>query len=386
MNQREFMNLTRDKRFRLAAGWGALLILNCLCLPHLYSPKVRTEVAVRQPMLLVVRSAGNLEAKDSTTIRAQFDGPVVERKYREGDKVVAGQLLAVISRQRIRLERQQKIDSLRNAEADLSKAKKDLRLQRVLYSKEAVSYASVEDAKTTLIKAQQALRSAQEGMQLSDTQWNSSDVKAPFSGTVVKDWVNDDKYVSTNKEIVTVADISEFTMKARVDELEIKQVHPGQNALVTVQIYDQVSLPAEVRDVGSLPDANGIPEVPVILKIKDMKGLTLRPKLSAEANIFTGQTPPTLSVPLTAVANADGTPRIWTVNWLGKIHSRVVMLGQSTPFRVEILSGLDPGDRVCMDAQSGFAEGMKILDTRRASFVASKPVPDRSSLRRKLRV
>jgi multidrug efflux pump subunit AcrA (membrane-fusion protein) len=186
-------------------------------------------------------------------------------------------------------------------------------------------------------------------------------VYAPFAGTVVKDWVGDDKFVGSGKEIVTVADISEYTMKARVDELEIKQVRPGQFAQVMVQIYEQTPLPAMVRDVGSMPDATGIPEVPVVLTIRDTRGLQLRPKLTAETNIFTGQTLPTLAVPLTAVTNADGKPRIWVINRWGKIHSRIVSLGQSSPFMVEITSGLTEGDLICMDAEPPFAEGMKVL-------------------------
>jgi len=351
----------KDGWFLLTAGWVIITVLNGLLLPRLYSPRVRTVLLVRRPMALVVRSAGNLEAKDSTTIRAQFDGRVIEKRCREGDKVAKGQLLFVMGRERIRLDRQQKTDALRNAEADLGKARKDLRLQKVLYSKDAVAYTSVEDAKTALVKAEQALRSAQEGMRLSDAQWNSSQVYAPFAGTVVKDWVGDDKFVLSGKEIVTVADISEFTMKARVDELEIKQVRPGQPAQVTVQIYEHTPLPAVVRDVGSLPDATGIPEVPVVLTIRNTQGLMLRPKLTAETYIFTGQTPPTLAVPLTAVANADGTPRVWALNFWGRIHSRIVTLGQSSPFMVEITSGLKEGERICMDAQPAFAEGMKVL-------------------------
>jgi len=348
-------------RYGFASLYIGAIVLNVVFLPHLYSPHVSIEVLALRPMSLIVRSAGNLEALDSTTIRAQFDGRVLEKHYREGNKVTKGQLLAVIDRDRIRLDHQKKMDTLKNADADFKKARKDLKLQKLLFRKGAVSSSNVDDAQTTLVKAEQALISAKEGMRLSDDQWNSSSVYAPLTGTIVKDSIGDDKFASMGKEILTVADISQFTMKARVDELDIKQVRPSQPAQVTVQIYGSTPLPATVREVGSMPEATGIPEVPVMLTIRDTKNLMLRPKLTAESLIFTGVTPPTLSVPLTAIANADGTSRVWVINALGKIHSRIVTLGQSNPFAVEITAGLKPGERICTKASSFFADGMKVV-------------------------
>gem|GEM_PF-1636140 len=371
--------MSRKKRVLLFGGAFALLVLlNAWFLPLRYSPAVVVERVKLEPLALIVRAAGNLDAKDSKTIRAEFDGPLNEKHYREGDTVVKDQLLAVIGRERIRQDRQQKKDMLLSAQTDLAKARKELRLQKILYKKDAVPHSSVEDAQIGLQKAEQALRSAKEGLQLSNLQWDSSDVKAPFNGTIVKDFIGDDKFVSSGREILTVADVSEFTMKARVDELEIKQVHPGQPAIVQVQIYPQTPLLAVVRDVGSLPDSVGIPEVLVELTIKDTNQLSLKPKLTAETKIFTGRTTPVMSVPLTAVSNADGIPRVWVLSWTNRIYSKVVTLGRSNPDRVEILSGLRPNERICSESEPTFADGMKVIRVRKkivASSLTHKLLP-----------
>jgi len=293
--------VTQPRTMQLKAvggAWGVLVLLNALLLPHRYAPEVKIERIALRPFPLIVRAAGNLEARESFTARAQFDGPVVEKFFREGQKVQKGQKLLVMGRDRIRLERQQKKDALLNSEADLGKARKDLRLQKMLYRKQAVPRSSVDDARTALIKAEQAWRSAQESMRLNGQIWESAEVTAPFSGTVVKDWFGDDKFVMSGKELVTVADISEFTVKARVDELEIKQIHEGQRAQIKIQIFADQPFEAVVRDVGSQPEGSGIPEVPVTLLITDTHGLLLRPKLTAEARILTGMTEPVLSVSL----------------------------------------------------------------------------------------
>ena len=56
-----------------------------------------------------------------------------------------------------------------------------------LYKKEAVAYSTVsEDAQRALVKAEQALRSAQETFKLAQDQWNSSSVIAPMAGNAIR--------------------------------------------------------------------------------------------------------------------------------------------------------------------------------------------------------
>jgi len=181
---------------------------------------------------------------------------------------------------------------------------------------------------------------------------------------VVKDWIGEDKSISSGKEIVTVADVSQYTVKANVDELDIKRVAEGQPAEVKLQIYDQTPLPAIVKEVGSAPEGNGLPEIAVVLLIMDTEGLPLRPKLTAEARIDTGRTEPILAVPLSAVANADGNPRVWILGIWNRLRAVPVQLGRANPDQVEITQGLRAGDRICTTAEPDFADGMMVLVER----------------------
>jgi cobalt-zinc-cadmium efflux system membrane fusion protein len=266
-----------------------------------------------------------------------------------------------MSQDRIRLDYQTKFDALKNAEADLAKSKKDLRLQKILYKKEAVSYSSVEDAATDLVKKTQALASAKEAFRLEQQEWNSAKIFAPFDGTIVKDNLGDYKFVKNETELFTIADVSEFTMKVQVDELDIKQVHEGQQATVLLQIYKDTPLNAFVKEVGSQPEGTGLPQVPVVLALPDLKGLKMRPKLTGEARIFTGITEPILFVPAEAISNSEGEPRVWTVGLMNKIHAVPVTIGRTNPDTVEVTDGLRSGQLVCRSAEPEFADGMRIV-------------------------
>jgi RND family efflux transporter MFP subunit len=335
--------------------------MNIYKLPHTYATRIEVESLKLESMPLVVRSSGKLEAKDSHTIKLDFDGPIASKQFREGQKVVKGQLLAEISREKIRLSYQSKVDALKNARDDLKRAKKDLKVEKELYRQQAVAYSAVEDADKTLVKAVQGLRSAEESFKEGQQQWDSAHIISPISGTVVKDWIGEDKTISSGKEIVTVADVSEYTVKANVDELDIKQVTEGQPAEVHLQAYGSASLPAIVKEVGSDSAGTGVPEVPVVLSITDTKGLVLRPKLTAEIRIDTGRTEPVLSVPMTAVANADGNPRVWVLGAWHRIHAVPVQLGRANPDRIEVTQGLHAEESIAVTAEPDFSDGMMVL-------------------------
>ncbi len=345
----------------IVGGWALITILNVVFLPKKYAPRIQVEMLTRTPMPLIVRASGTLEAKDSNTVKAQLDGAIVLKNFREGQQVKKDQLLVELSRDKIQLDYQSKKDALVNAEQDLVHAQRDLHLQKQLFKKEAVAYSTVEEAQRTLVKAKQDLRGAKEAFKLAQNQWNSSSVVAPIAGVIVKDWIAEDKFVADGKEIVTVADVSEYTVHAKVDELDVHQVEEGQKAKILIQIFPNQPLAAVVTQVGSPLEGGGLPEIPIVLRILSTEGLDLRPKLTAECRIFTGVTEPILSVPLTALMNNDGNPYVWGLNKLHRLQKRRVQLGRANPERIEILKGLSLGDRVCVTAEPDYVDGMQAI-------------------------
>jgi hypothetical protein len=178
---------------------------------------------------------------------------------------------------------------------------------------------------------------------------------------VIKDFVGNQPSVVSGKEMLTLADVSRFSVRARVDELEIGQIHEGQEARVRIEAFHDTWLPARVDRIGTQADETGAPEIPVTLHLDGTENLSLRTNLAAEARINTGQTAAAvLSVPLTAIANEDGHAKVWVLNRLNRLETRHVETGKSNPDRVEITKGLETGDRVCVQADAHFSEGMKV--------------------------
>jgi RND family efflux transporter MFP subunit len=348
------------RAFVIGFFWTIVTLLNLVILPARHALHVTAEAVKMAPLELVVRAPGSLDAKDSASVKAQFEGEIVSKHFHEGQTVKAGQLLVVLNRDKIRMDYQQKQDAVINAKADLAQAKKEIRLQKTLFSKQAVAHSAVEEADRNLVRANQALRAAEQAALMEQAIWDSARVVSPIAGTVVKDDIGEDKNATNGKGIATIADVSQFTVKARVDELDIKRVAENQPAEVRIQIYPQRLFKARVTQVGSQPESADSTAIPVVLALEDMPGILLRPKLTADVRIITGQAEPGLSVPLSAINNADGSTRVWVLGLGDRLKSRAVTLGQTNPDRVEVTHGLRPGERVCTTADTSLAEGMRV--------------------------
>ncbi len=347
-------------KIAIATSCAIVIALNTRQLPQIYTPVVRAEIVANGSFPLVVRAPGTLQPKRSITIKAPFDAPVLHKYFQEGKGVSEGQVLVELDRSRILSEYQNKRIAVVNARADLEKARKEARLQRVLFKKQAVAQSSVDEADRNLIRAQQSLQTAESAFTVEQKRWSQNRLKAPFKGTIIKDGLEEDREVSVNKELLTLADVSEYWLKVRVDELEISQVQVDQTADVWVQAYEGKTIQAKVVRLGSQAEGNGLPEIPVYLQLDLPNDLPLVPKLSAETRIRVGEISQALSVSLNAIDNADGTPKVWVISSGNRLSKRLVTLGKTNPDRVQILRGLEAGERVALAPQAGWMESMKV--------------------------
>jgi multidrug efflux pump subunit AcrA (membrane-fusion protein) len=71
---------------------------------------------------------------------------------------------------------------------------------------------------------------------------------------------------------------------------------------------------------------------------------------------------PILIPPSATVSAEDGQSKVWVVDDDGKVSSRSVKLGRSVGGQIEVLSGLEAGERVATAGVSFLREGMIVRD------------------------
>ena len=159
--------------------------------------------------------------------------------------------------------------------------------------------------------------------------------------------------VFATQGIVTIPEVNRMLVEASVSEAEVHRVKPGQPAEIRVEAFPDVTLTGTVTRVGTL--AASSPTRPFddkrfdLIITLDATTAELRPEMSIRADVIVGTRSNILMVPVTAVFNQQGTRVAYVVTATG-IEARPLELGESNDRMVEIVAGLQQGDRVSLVA------------------------------------
>jgi RND family efflux transporter MFP subunit len=254
---------------------------------------------------------------------------------------------------------------------------------RGLVPRQEVDVAQSRDAEAAaqLASASSALKAAQDARVEADSEYSRAmamvqyaTIRAPFTGVITK------RYANTGSMIQ--AGISSQTQAMPVVEL-------AQNDLL------RLILPVPVSDVGGIRKGETV-DVNVVSLGRRLKGTVTRyadsvqmstrtmdtevdvpnsdgsliPGMYAEVHLHLASRPHVLSAPLDAVDGiGTSVQQAWVVRD-GIVHLTTVSTGLQTPARVEILSGLNDGDKVIVGRHTGLADGERV-DAEPATYEAS---------------
>jgi HlyD family secretion protein len=208
--------------------------------------------------------------------------------------------------------------------------------------------------------AQADLAATAAAVERSETALREATIRSPIDGIVlvrskeVGDGVSSILTAGGNAtQIMTLGDLSEMYVEARVDEVDLGRIHVGMPARVTVDAHRGSTLAARVARIapaGSV-DSNGIVTFEVRVTVEDPDGL-LRPDMTADARLIIDQRDavPTLAhSALTRTADGGWTAqRVLGTGATERVEVVDVGIGLSDGLMTEIVSGLSLGDRVLL--------------------------------------
>ncbi|MBK9137443.1 MAG: efflux RND transporter periplasmic adaptor subunit [Verrucomicrobia bacterium] len=185
--------------------------------------------------------------------------------------------------------------------------------------------------------------------------------------------------VRNRQELIKLPDTSRMKVTVKIHESNINLIRAGQNALVVLDSMPDSPFRATVERVALLPDSQsrwGNPnlklyntEVVITDPLPDVK-----PGVSAKAEIIITNIANAISVPIQAVTTLKGRPVVYVVRG-GKPEPRPVELGLFNTRFIQIVSGLEPGERVLLspplDTGSRDLEGSLLADSEKARTMAT---------------
>jgi membrane fusion protein (multidrug efflux system) len=303
---------------------------------------IPVEVAkpIRGEMLAMYSGTATLEAEADAEILAKAGGEVRRILVEEGDRVKAGQLLAVLDDRQLRLQAAQ-------TRAALAKAERDFNRQVELHQKGLVSAGAFEGLKYDLDNQRAA-------NDLASLTLSYSEIRAPFAGIVSTRYVKLGQELAIGSKVFRVTDPTPLKAAVYVPERELARLKTGQTASISVDALAGRSFPAIVKLVSPTVDA-ATATFKVTLEVDDPKG-DLKPGMFSRVGIVFERRSETLTIPRIALLDTDGTSNVFVVA-SGKAEQRAIKTGLSSAGKIEVTEGLTGTEQVVVVGQNGLKDG-----------------------------
>jgi len=307
-------------------------------------PEIRQETGI--PVEVATATVGPLEVRRpftgqvrgirSATVRARTEDQILEIPVRVGTRVSEGEVV-------LRQSSQGSQASVRQAEAAHAQASRTVERLRPLHEQGAISTQDWDNALTALSVAEANFEAARRAIVLT----------SPIDGVVTDILETPGSFPGGGDPLMRISDLSRVQVLLGVSPGQRQELAVGQHALVTGRAAQgrvtRIALQAD-------PDSRLI-EVEVTFPGTSVGDTTpaMVPGTLATVEIVVGARDSTLQVP--AAALQDG--GVWVVDAEGVAHERTVRVGLRGNGSVEILEGLDNGERVVTAGASLLSDGVR---------------------------
>lgn len=243
----------------------------------------------------------------------------------------------------------------------------------VAQSRDAEAVAQLASARATLRAAQEAKSAADSEYDRAGAMLQYATIRAPFSGVVTKRYANTGSMIQAGissqtqaMPVVRLAQENVLRLTLPVPVTDVSGIKDGETVQVNASNPARTLAGTVSRYADSVQMATRTMDTQVDVRNTDG---TLIPGMYAEVHLHLADRPDVLSVPVDAVDGVGTSVEQAYVVRSGTVHVTQVRTGLQTPTRLEILSGLQPGEQVIVGRHSGLSEGERV-DARAASYEA----------------
>jgi HlyD family secretion protein len=409
---------------------GVILLAIGLCVASRKREKpilVTTDKAIRKTVTQLVTATGRIQPEILVKISPEVSGEIIELPVKEGDIVHRGDLLLRVKPDsyRAQVESQEAaLNSARSASvqhrAELAKAESDYARARQLAQAHLISETDRNTAQTNFDIARAALQSSLFEIKRADgalrqirEALSKTTIVSPADGAITtltsrigERVVGTSQFAGT--EVMRIADLSNMEAQVNVNENDVVNVKVGDHARITVDAWPDRKIDGEVREIASTATTNNagtqeeVTNFLVKIRISD-RSVSLRPGMSATADIETSTVKDVVAVPIQSVtvrssdtklspeelekqtaqrnerdkgdnradvsnetqekqkerAQREKLQRVVFIRKGDKVEQRVVTTGIADATHIEIRSGVQPGEEVVSGSYTAISRRLK---------------------------
>ena len=302
---------------------------------------VKVESVTMQDVIFL---PGETEAWQDVKVASNAAGRIEWLGPREGQDVKKGQLLAKIE-----------VSALKAA---LEHAKAAYKLADDLYQRRLRLYENNIIAREELDQSETQRKLALTDLEQIKVRYSHGFPKSPITGIINYQYVDVGEYADVGKPLVDIVNIDKIKINVRVPELDVRYVKKGQKTPIRIDAFADQTLIGTVDFVAFKADP--ATKTFLVRSIIDNPAHNIRPGMIGRVAFVRRIIPDAIAVPLFAIVDKGG-ERIVFVENDGIAQSRIISVGIIEGDRVQITSGLNPGDHLIVKGQTEVEDGMKVI-------------------------
>lgn len=316
---------------------------------------VEVYTVARGEMIESFSSSGKVQASQKVDLAFQTPGQIAWVSVKEGDRVGRGQAVAGLDTIKANSAYQIALSTLRLAEATVDRVHDDVK-----------NHASDETflIKETRVMAETNKDKAYEGTIMAKKDLDNSLLVSPFAG-IAANLANN--LISGANIISGITMLSVFNpetlyFEAEVNEVDVVNLKSGQKTIIRLDAYPADSFEGTISSIGYIsvltPTGGTAYKVRVILPLK--KEIVYRLGMKGDAEFVLNKKENVVLVPTTAVVEEKDQSFVWVVDNENKVKKVEIKTGSTSVNAVEIISGVETGEKVVILPPSKLKPGDKI--------------------------
>lgn len=307
---------------------------------------VPVEVALptRADIFATYEATTTISSDADAPVLAKVPGDVVELFVEEGETVVAGDVLAQLDGERLRLE-------MLSAKANLDQVRGEYERYKDLAARGLVSESMFDGLKYDL----EALEAT---FELAKLNYDYSNIRAPIDGIVASREIKLGQTVDVNDVVFRITDTSELLAYLQIPQAELAKFSAGHTATLSVDARPNTVYIASIERISPTIDVrNGTFRATAFI---DNRAGELAPGMFARFTIAYEKHTDALVIPRRALVEEDDRTAVYVVID-GSVTRRAVEIGIESGGLVEILDGLEGDESIVVVGHSGLRDGSKVL-------------------------
>jgi len=303
---------------------------------------------------------GKIIPRDEVDIKPQINGIIAELYKEAGEQVQQNEVIAKLKVIPDMSSLSSAQSRVRLAEINLKQAVTDMDREQSLYDSQLVSAEEYEQtlqqlhqAEEEMSAAQDALEVIRDGVSSANATSSSTLVRSTITGLIldvpvkVGNSVIQANTMNDGTTVATVANMGDLIFDGQVDETEVGSLREGMKIKITVGALQNYSFDATLEYISPKAEMNnGANQFRIKAAVEVDDSALIRSGYSANAEIVLQSVVQALSIPESALEFDGEDSYVNVLKEDGSYEKTMVRTGISNGINIEILSGLEEGDKV----------------------------------------